>query len=92
MELNIEHFDLPRCEFRVFEINGIKADEEDFGHGCDRDPFNAEPYCCKDYEFIANRLPKQEILDKYHITKEEYLEICDKLEHELCVGECQWCQ
>jgi hypothetical protein len=34
---------------------------------------------------------KNEAMVKYGITENEYYEIQDKLESELCVGECGWC-
>lgn len=34
------------CEMRVFRINDVEADYEDFGEKFDRKPRDAEPYGC----------------------------------------------
>lgn len=35
--------------------------------------------------------PTQEVLDKYHISVDEYNEIAGKLAEELSFGCCEWC-
>jgi hypothetical protein len=79
------------CETKNFKINDIDADYEDFGDKYDHDSENAESYCCADMEFDS-KPATQEILDKYHITVDEYNEICDKLEEGLSFGRCGWCE
>jgi len=78
------------CTTAVFEINGITADESEFGHGKDISPHSAEPYCCGYREWTAS-LPDQEVLDKYKITVDEYRQICDQLEEGLSFGPCGMC-
>ena len=47
------------CELEVFEINGIKADYDDFGTKEDINSYNAEPYCCGNMKFIPHSRPKK---------------------------------
>ena len=78
------------CALKVFKINGIKADYKDFGEKYDHDPDHAPEYGCGYMEFEAKD-STPEVLDKYHITEEDYEEICDKLHDELTFGNCGWC-
>lgn len=78
------------CELEEFNINGIQADYEDFGTKKDTDPENAEPYSCGNMEFLP-KPPTQEVLDKYNITTDDYIEVCNKLTDELSFGCCGWC-
>ena len=78
------------CSTEIFKINNIEAEADDFGEKYDRDQDNAEDYCCGDMKFTRIE-PKQEVLDKYKITTEEYAEICEKLEDILSFGCCGWC-
>ena len=91
MEVKMKPYGALPCSLQEFTINGIRADQDDFGEGGDSSPETAEPYGCGCWEFKADRTPKQEVLDKYGITKEEYLTICDQLEDKVMVGECGWC-
>ena len=94
MELIIEPYDCLPCALRKFRINGTPADTYDFGENYDHEPEEAEPYGCGCHEFDANREDMTKIkttCDKYHITLEEYLEICNSLEEKLYVGRCGWC-
>lgn len=77
------------CDLEQFEINGMRADYEDFGDKYDCHPDIAEPYGCGDMRFIP-KLPTIEILNKYNITTDEYNEICEKLNC-LSFGCCGWC-
>ena len=79
------------CSLEIFTINGIKADERDFGEQYDADPDNADEYACANMKFFP-KLPTSEVLKKYNITVDEYKEICEKLDKELSFGECGWCQ
>jgi hypothetical protein len=78
------------CELEEFEINGISADYEDFGKKYDADKDAAEPYGCGDMSFFPKSVEIY-VLDKYKITKDEYKEICKKLEEALSFGSCGWC-
>ena len=78
------------CSASNFIINGVNADTDDFGEQYDRDSENAEDYACGDMQFTRVE-PTKEILEKYHITENEYSEICDKLESGLSFGSCGWC-
>ena len=79
------------CALGTFEINGIQADEEDFGEHYDTNPELAEDYCCYNMKFFS-KPATQEVLDKYGITLQEYHEVCDKLDEELSFGNCGWCE
>lgn len=89
MELNLK-FGRTLCCCTEFTINGICADEDDFGDKYDNNPGNEEPYGCGDMKFFP-KLPSQEILDKYKITVNEYSEIAEKLEDGLSFGHCSLC-
>ena len=78
------------CETKTFKINGIDSDYSDFGTRYDIDEDNAEPYGCGDMQFIPKEA-SSETLEKYHITAEEYEQICVELEKGLSFGECGWC-
>ena len=78
------------CSVGNFTVNGIEADEEDFGEGYDCDPGSAEPYCCGNRVFKRFE-PSREVLEKYGINEEEYSEICDSLTDDLSWGACGWC-
>lgn len=78
------------CATSEFVINGKDASSSDFGWQGDVDPENAEDYCCANMRFIPRQETK-EILRKYSIDKEEYDEICEKLEDGLSFGNCGWC-
>ena len=90
MELVIKPFHSLPCRLEVFTINGMGADQDDFGEVCDHDMESAEPYACAEMQFDS-KPPTKEVLGKYNITEEEYYNICNELECELCVGSCGWC-
>ena len=88
MDVKIETCDTFPCWANVFTINGVDADELDFG--------NSETYgehlnweCCND--FTPYEVPQENVLEKYQINKDEYNEICEKLKDKLCVRSCGWC-
>ena len=89
MTLKLKVFDC-LCELKEFEINGVKAEWEDFGEKFDAGSEYAELYCCGDMTFVAKE-PSTEILKKYDITAEEYNSICNELEEKLSFGCCGWC-
>ena len=78
------------CGTKIFEINGIIADSNDFGYQEDLAPDNAEPYGCGDMQLIP-KSAHTEILNKYHISANEYEQICAALKEKLSFGECGWC-
>lgn len=83
----------PYCsELRVFRINGIEADTDDFGVSEDREPEAAPPYGCGDRKFYTYECPSKEVLKKYHITSSEWEEIGEKLEAMLDWGRCALCE
>ena len=77
------------CELATFRINGIDAEYTDFGDKYDCEPENAEPYGCGNMMFFPKE-PNASVLKKYNITKDEYDEICNKLDC-LSFGCCGWC-
>ena len=78
------------CSTSTFKINNINANYNDFGYKYDHCPESAEPYGCGNMQFDSIP-PTQEVLDKYHISVDEYNEIADKLAEELSFGCCGWC-
>jgi len=79
------------CSLEKFTINGIHADECDFVDKYDHDEENAEEYCCGDMgaDIIDST---SEVLDKYKITKDEYLDIAEKVKDEVSFGCCGLCE
>lgn len=83
----------PYCaDFRVFTINDIEADVDDFGESKDWAPECAPEYGCGHRAFRAFEDTSKEILDKYHINEREWEQICDMLEAKLDMGRCADCQ
>lgn len=78
------------CETKKFTINGIDADDDDFGYSEDASPEIAEPYCCGNRMFYPNQIT-QEVLDKYRINITEAVEIQNELMLKLSWGECGLC-
>ena len=106
VELVIRPFDALPCRLEKFTINGIKADQDDFGYTEDMVEYDDEielnetdyddidRYGCRNRQFFKNNLTEDELqtlLNKYSITKEDYDYICEKLKDELYVGCCGWC-
>ena len=93
MELKLEVY-TALCIVRVFTINGIDADYEDFGTKGDRAPIVSDDpwdsYCCGNMRFEEKR-STPEVLKKYNITQEEYHKVCDELGSKLSFGSCGWC-
>lgn len=83
------HHALP-CSTKIFKINGINADQYDFG---DMEDGGVENYACQNMHFVPNysKEYRQAAMLKYGITNEEYLGVCERLRDELYVGECGWC-
>lgn len=76
------------CDLEEFEINGIRADEDDFGAKKDLAP--RPDCCCGNLQFIPDP-PTKEVLNQYKITVEEYEEICNQLKKALSIGCCDLC-
>jgi hypothetical protein len=79
------------CSMRVFDVNGIAADTDDFGEQFDHDPMNAPDYGCADMRFGRFMEPPEGVLEKYGITLSEFEEIGDELSDLLSFGSCGWC-
>lgn len=87
MKLELIQDEYEPCSPKVFTINGIYADPDDFGE-VDKISGN---YCCKSREFIGFEKPPTGVLEKYHISKDEFFEICNKLSDVLRVTDCSRC-
>ena len=87
MKLTIETFDAFPCSTRIFTINGIEANEYDFGEKHIYGSAIHNKCCC---EFIP-KMPTQNVLDMYNISLDEYQTICDELSSALYVFHCGWC-
>ena len=83
----------PYCSsFRVFKINNIDADVDDFGESRDWEPENAPEYGCGHRAFRAFDDFDEKVLDKYHINVDEWEQICEMLENKLDWGRCALCE
>ena len=78
------------CATKVFKINGVLANTEDFGSQYDNDLGNAKEYGCGDMVF-ERKPPTNDVLKKYKISDKEYEQIAKKLEDGLSFGNCGWC-
>ena len=79
------------CEVEEFTVKGRHADEDDFGKHEDENTEDAQlPLCCGNMLFTAYE-PEPEVLEKYKLTKNEYLEICYWLDRALSFGACEQC-
>lgn len=87
MEIEVIPYRGLPCSVEKFTIDGKSASEYDFGT-VDTYGDCMEGDCCA--RFIPD-MPKQEILDKYDITLEQYAEIVEVLKETLCVNGCGWC-
>ena len=88
MKLELEIFS-SLCSAAKFTINGVVAETNDFGDQGDQG-YDAEDYCCADMRFESKE-PTQEVLDKYGISKAEYIIVAGQLEEGLSFGSCGWC-
>lgn len=77
------------CEIKVFKINGIRADYKDFGDKYDISP-DVKNASCGNMIFKP-RTPSQQVLEKYGITNDEYICICEQLRDILSFGLCRLC-
>ena len=89
MKLRIETYKGLPCRTSVFIVNNVPADVEDFGiEECESDG----DYGCIYNVFKPFRHPPKQVLKKYKITLEEFLEIGDELEKKLDINNCGWCK
>ena len=87
LEYTIEPYQCLPCSLSKFEINGIRADVEDFGET------NVSGDCMEGtcHSWFTPKLPVYEVLHKYGINLDGYSKICEDLEDKLYVGGCGWC-
>lgn len=78
------------CATDTFSINGILADENDFGEKSDTGYDDMGTYC-SNMQFEGKE-PSLEILAKYSISESEYHQIVSKLEEGLSFGCCNACE
>lgn len=78
------------CSTKIFRINGIEADTDDFGEKYDEEPYDAPEFGCGYMQFHPYS-PNPQVMKKYHINAQEWYEICDKLANGLSFGYCGWC-
>lgn len=87
MKLELVKDEYEPCSPKIFRINEIYADPDDFG---EIDKILGY-YCCESRKFIEFEEPPAGVLEKYHISKDEFFEICDKLSNVLRVIDCSRC-
>jgi hypothetical protein len=78
------------CATNQFTINGVCANESDFGSSYDASPETAEDYACGNRVFERHD-PTAEVLAKYAINEAEYGIVAAMLEAQLSFGKCGWC-
>ena len=89
VKIKIQH---AYCATSEFEINGKRADIEDFGHGEDVDPGSAEEGGCGNRRFVPKASSyADEYEEKYGITSDEYEAVAAMLGVLLSFGNCNWC-
>ena len=77
---------------KIFRINGMPADCEQFGTSEDiGDIDDAPDYGCANRQFVRSA-PERATLLRYSITVKEYGEICDILSEVMGVGCCAECE
>ena len=89
MKLKVKSYN-SLCALSEFEINGIDAEEKDFGRHEDTNPNISEDYGCGNMKFIS--IPATVgVLKKYGINSKEYEKVCKILDKHLSFGNCNWC-
>ena len=78
------------CGLETFRINGIDANETEFGEQYDDAPYAAPKYGCGHMKFHPYN-PVSAVMEKYGINETEWEEVCDKLDEKLSFGRCGWC-
>lgn len=91
LELVMEPRDALPCSLKVFTINGINADETDFGYSTDEDIGEAGEYGCGYRCFRTDLKLAPTAMKKYKLTFEQFVEVAEKLAEVLDVGPCGWC-
>ena len=89
MNLNFEVFS-SMCGLKSMTINGIEADESDFGYTTDLDPSEAPKYGCGNRQFVEEPATEA-VLAKYGISLDDYDAIVEELKEALAFGRCQLC-
>lgn len=79
------------CSPDKFKINGVKATTYDFGQGVDEEPLADGKFGCGHHAFHHFERPKNGVLEKYHISMEDYRTICSTLDAQLSRGRCKYC-
>lgn len=81
------------CATKVFTINGIEADLDDFGTMGDMQSGIAGPYSCTCMCFTASSDKNviEKTMRKYNITYDEFKTVQENLESAMYVGSCGWC-
>ena len=91
MDILAKPYECLPCRLKEFSINGIEAEQDDFGRERDiYDGDNPTPYCCDNMQFIPKEAT-QDVLDKYGITKDDYDLVCRDLLDLFNIGPCGWC-
>lgn len=81
------------CDWlRLFRVNNIDADIEDFGKCYDDRKEDAPRYGCGNMCSHSYEEPPLGILNKYNINMDEWEIICDRLCNELYWRRCALCQ
>lgn len=93
MDIVIKPYSALPCATKVFKINGIEAEIEDFGSMEDRRPDMAEPFSCACMCFTSNndKEARRRAMEKYNITYDEFEIVQNELESVMYVGSCGWC-
>ena len=84
------------CKAEKFTINDKMANTEDFGYSTDFDPDYNDDFCgglygCGNCIWKRQESLKKNAMNKYHLTEDEYNNLCDNLEEILSVGICNLC-
>lgn len=75
------------CTLKVFTVNGIDANPDDFGEVTK----HVGHFCCEYREFSGFEYAPIGVLEKYHITEEEFFEVSDELRDMLTITDCGRC-
>ena len=81
------------CGLKIFKINDINANADDFGYSEDLNPELAPEYGCGNRQFILYEDVSRQLQTqyKYNITDDEYEYICNELADILSIGTCAFC-
>lgn len=91
MQIKVKPYAYSPCTLEIFTINGQEADAEDFGHlDGYRSEYKSRTCICR--HFIVEEDKKEEAMKKYHLTEEEYEEVCEELKEEYYIKGCNTCR